>query len=179
MDALPLAYTPHPAMRTAATPKYVSPEVRRSESSQGLAVGAAAGLVLLGSACLLASPSSSPEIAPIEVTARPFASRETAALRPVEAPAPVEARSASPLPFAGDALGPEPEPVAAPVAAAPRVRHVLTSFDGSREMSNGVSDPGVARNAVAAAASAPRRFAPAPVVWNRPLNWVSTHKQGL
>lgn len=177
MDALPLAYTPHPAMRTAATPKYVSPEVRRSESSQGLAVGAAAGLVLLGSACLLASPRSSPEIAPVEVATRPFAVREAAPVRPAEVPAPAEIRAASPLPFAGDALGPEPEPAAAPVAAAPRVRHVLTSFDGTREMSNGVSGSGVARNAVAAAA--PRRFAPAPVVWNRPINWVSTHKQGL
>lgn len=186
MDALDLAYVPHPAMSSLSAPS--APD-RREKETVGLAAAAVASLALIGAGAVLASPrvTEAPEAA--VSGARPFERRESSAIQasalampsaPVLAgaePAPVELRAASPAPILGD-LGPEPEPpAAAAVSASPREVHVLTSFDGATTMSDG---PVITRAAPSpaprrAAAPARRSFARAPVVWNRPLNWISTH----
>lgn len=177
MDALELAYTPHPALNPRATRMAVAGPARRVDAARGLASAAVASLALFGAAAVLASPRGSQASAPVENAARPFESRAAAAVRPAAEPAPMEARAASPLPFAGDILGPEQEEavVMPSVASAPREQHVLTSFDGTRTMTDGPSDDGAAPGD----AAAQRVFAPAPVVWNHPVQWISVHKQGL
>lgn len=184
MDALDLAYTPHPAFRTRMTAPAAAPS--RENATRGLAVAAVASLALIGGTALTAAPRASEAPEAVAAESRPFARRETpapvsvdsvpapalAALSiPAAAPAPVESRPASPLPLAGDLLGSEPDqPATMTISASPQEQHVLTSFDGTRTLSNG---PVIVQ---VAAAHAPRRaLARAPVVWNRPLNWVSTH----
>ncbi|MDD5304614.1 MAG: hypothetical protein PHS14_16080 [Elusimicrobia bacterium] len=188
MDALELAYTPHPAARPRVTPMAVSGSSRRAEGTRGLAAAAVASLALIGSTALMAFPrgTQAPESVPTE--ARPFERRETApasALAMTSArvaitaePTPVETRAASPLPLAGDALGPEPDAAAAQavVASAPREQHVLTSFDGARTMTDG---PVIVRADAPSAEPQRRAFPPSPVVWNHPVQWISVHKQGL
>lgn len=189
MDALELAYTPHPAMRPRVSLTAPAAPRRREQETAGLAVAAVASLALIGAGAVLASPrlSAAPETAAGD--ARPFERREevrssapdlTMPAAPIALsaePTPVETRSASPAPLLGD-LAPEPEPAATvTMSASPREQHVLTSFDGTRTMSDG---PVIVRAAPAApaarsAAPARRSFSRAPVVWNRPLNWISTH----
>lgn len=188
MDALELAYTPHPAFRTRmAAPAAAAPSCREN-TTRGLAVAAVASLALIGGAALTAAPRASGAPETVASEARPFARREAPAAVSLEAvpapalaalsvpaaasaPAPVESRPASPLPLAGDILGSEPEqPATMTISASPREQHVLTSFDGTRTLSNG---PVIVQ---VASAQPPRRaLARAPVVWNRPLQWVSTH----
>ncbi|MDP3544028.1 MAG: hypothetical protein Q8T11_16300 [Elusimicrobiota bacterium] len=177
MDVLELAYTPHPAFRKRMTAPSAASSCREN-TTRGLAVAAVASLALIGGTALTAAPraSEAPEIS--ASGSRPFARREAAPASasaflpmPVSSdPTPVETRSASPAPLLGD-LGPEPEPAAVmTISASPREQHVLTSFDGTRTMTNG---PAIV---TVASAHPPRRaLARAPVVWNRPLNWVSTH----
>lgn len=178
MDALELAYTPHPAFRTRMTPPAAAAPSCRENTTRGLAVAAVASLALIGGAALTAAPRASGAPETVASEARPFARRETpsaisldAVPAAASAPAPVESRPASPLPLAGDILGSEPEqPATMTISASPREQHVLTSFDGTRTLSNG---PVIVQ---VASAQPPRRaLARAPVVWNRPLNWVSTH----
>lgn len=180
MDALELAYTPHPAIRTRvslAAPAASSP---RQKETAGLAVAAVASLALIGAGAVLASPRVTEAPETVASDARPFESRAAAAAylpMPVSAdPTPVETRAASPAPLLGD-LGPEPEPaVSASIAYAPREQHVLTSFDGTRTLTDG---PMITRASAQAAAPEPRAFRPAPVVWNAPIQWISVHKAGL
>ncbi|MBI2385702.1 MAG: hypothetical protein HYV14_06780 [Elusimicrobia bacterium] len=188
MDALELAYTPHPAMRTRVSLMApIAPSCREKETA-GLAVAAVASLALIGAGAVLASPRVPETPETVAGEARPFERREAAqaaapasafAPMPLQAePTPVETRSASPAPLLGD-LGPEPEPepaVSASIAYAPREQHVLTSFDGTRTLSDG---PVITRAAAPAAAPEPRPFRPAPVVWNAPIQWISVHKAGL
>lgn len=186
MDALELAYTPHPAFRTRMTAPAAAAPSCRENTTRGLAVAAVASLALIGGTALTAAPRASVSPEAVASEARPFARRETpaavsleavpapalAALSvPAAAPAPVESRPSSPLPLAGDILGSEPDqPATMTISASPQEQHVLTSFDGTRTMSNG---PVIVH--VASAHSPRRALARAPVVWNRPLNWVSTH----
>lgn len=191
MDALELAYTPHPAMRTRVSLNAPSAPSCREKETAGLAVAAVASLALIGAGAVLASPAVTEAPETVAGEARPFERREAAqaaALTPSAPasaflpmplsadPTPVETRSASPAPLLGD-LGPEPEPAApASVAYAPREQHVLTSFDGTRTLSDG---PVITRVAAQTAAPEPRPFRPAPVVWNAPIQWISVHKAGL
>lgn len=188
MDALELAYTPHPAMRTRVSLNAPSAPSSREKETAGLAVAAVASLALIGAGAVLASPAVTEAPETLASEARPFERREAAqaaSLTPASAflpmpvsaePTPVETRTASPAPLLGD-LGPEPEPAAsASVAYAPREQHVLTSFDGTRTLSDG---PVITRAAAQTAASEPRPFRPAPVVWNHPVQWISVHKAGL
>jgi len=189
MDALELAYTPHPAMRTRVSLNAPSAPSCREKETAGLAVAAVASLALIGAGAVLAAPSVTPAPETVAGDARPFERREAAqaaaAATPASAylpmpvsaePTPVETRAASPAPLLGD-LGPEPEPAAsASIAYAPREQHVLTSFDGTRTLSDG---PVITRVVAQAAAPAPRPFRPAPVVWNAPIQWISVHKAGL
>lgn len=178
MDALELAYTPHPAFKSRmSAPASAAPSCR-DNTTRGLAVAAVASLALIGGAALTSAPrtSEAPETAASD--ARPFARREASpaaasAFLPMPVPAaptPIETRSASPAPLLGD-LGPEPQPAAVvTISASPREQHVLTSFDGTRTMTNG---PAIVT--VASAQPPRRRLTRAPVIWNRPLNWVTTH----
>lgn len=186
MDALDLAYTPHPAFRTRMTAPVSAAPSCRDNTTRGLAVAAVASLALIGGTALTAAPRASEAPEAVAAESRPFARRESPAAvsvdavpapvlaalsAPAAAPAPVEARPSSPLPLAGDILGSEPEqPATMTISASPREQHVLTSFDGTRTMSNG---PVIVQ--VASAAPQRRALARDPVVWNRPLNWVSTH----
>jgi len=182
MQDLELAYTPHPAHRHKEKPMAVVGATRREAQSGGLAVAAAAVLTLAGTGALMSGArGGEPAYAPIASEARPFEARpaEARALEPRLAaaqPSAVELRPSSPVPFAGDALGSQataatPEPPAAYVPA--REQHVLTSFDGTRTMSDGPT--------IVAAASSPAPRGPmyAPVVWNNPVKWISVHKAGL
>jgi hypothetical protein len=184
MDALELAYTPHPAMRTRVSLTAAPAPSCREKETAGLAVAAVASLALFGAGAMLASPRVAEAPETVAGEARPFERREAAQAAaaaslpmPVSAdPAPIETRAASPAPLLGD-LGPEPEPaVSASVAYAPREQHVLTSFDGTRTLTDG---PVITRAAAQTAAPEPRVFRPAPVVWNAPIQWISVHKAGL
>ena len=188
MDALELAYTPHPAMRTRVSLNAPSAPSCREKETAGLAVAAVASLALIGAGAVLASPAVTEAPETVAGEARPFERRgavQADALAPASAflpmpvsadPTPVETRSASPAPLLGD-LGPEPEPAAsASIAYAPREQHVLTSFDGTRTLSDG---PVLTRAPAQTAAAEPPPFRPAPVVWNHPVQWISTHKAGL
>jgi len=185
MDALELAYTPHPAMRPRVSLMAPSAPSGREKETAGLAVAAVASLALIGAGAVMASPRVTEAPETVASEARPFERRDASPAAapaylpmPVSAePTPVETRSASPAPLLGD-LGPEPEPAAsASVAYAPREQHVLTSFDGTRTLSDG---PVITRAAAqTAAAPEPRPFRPAPVVWNAPIQWISVHKAGL
>jgi hypothetical protein len=179
MDALELAYTPHPASKRRVTPMAVVGSTHRADGTRGLAAAAVTSLAMFGAVALLASPrgSAADPVSPIANSAPAFEARAAAPVRPAAEPAPVENRSSSPLPFAGDSLGAEPVPPPAPAYAAAREQHVLTSFDGSRTMTDG---PTIARADAARDAEQQRRaFTPAPVVWNHPVEWISVHKQGL
>ena len=190
MDALELAYTPHPAMRPRVSLMAPSAPSSREKETAGLAVAAVASLALIGAGAVLASPAVTAAPETVAGDARPFERRDAAGVSAAAPdlampssrialsadPVPVETRSASPAPLLGD-LGPEPEPAAsASVAYAPREQHVLTSFDGTRTLSDG---PVITRAAAQTAAAEPRPFRPAPVVWNAPIQWISVHKAGL
>lgn len=181
MQDLELAYTPHPAHRQKAKPMSVVGATRREAQSGGLAVMAATVLTLAGTGALMSGARGAESFPAVASEARPFEARPAEALaaapvRPAASPSAVELRPSSPLPFAGDALG--PEPVAAPQAQAAfvpaREQHVLTSFDGTRTMSDGPTL--VASGPSPVAQSAPLY---APVVWNNPVRWISVHKEGL
>lgn len=191
MDALELAYVPHPAMRPRVSPMAPSAPERREKQTAGLAVAAVASLAMIGSAALLAAPRGTPAPETVPGESRPFERRDAAAAEaaapdlampsapiPLSSdPTPIETRSASPAPLLGDlASEPEPEPeAAATISASPREQHVLTSFDGTRTLSDGPVITRAAAPAARSAAPSRRAFARAPVVWNRPLNWISTH----
>lgn len=135
----------------------------------------AGSLAVLTFASLMGSARGPMNGASAAGAARPFASRAESSVRPAEALVAVETRPSSPLPFAGAEFEPEPRPAPEPaVAALPRERHELTSFDGTRTM----SDSGTTLNAEPAPA-APRPWAPAPVVWNNPIRWIGVHQNGL
>jgi hypothetical protein len=177
MDALELAYTPHPAAKRRVAPMAVVGSARGAEGTRGLAAAAVTSLAMFGAVALLASPrgSAADSVAPISNSAPAFEARAAAPVRPAAEPAPVESRASSPMPFAGDSFGEEPVPPPAPAYVAAREQHVLTSFDGTRTMTDG---PTIVR----AAADEPqqrRAFSPAPVVWNHPVQWISVHKAGL
>lgn len=191
MQDLELAYTPHPAFRQKSKPMAVVGATRREAQSGGLAVVAATVLTLAGTGALLSGTRGVESASAVASAARPFEARPSEArayearpaealaaapVRPAAEPSAVELRPSSPLPFAGDALGPAPEPASGPVPAyAPaREQHVLTSFDGTRTLSDGPT-------LVASGPSPVARSAPlyAPVVWNNPVRWISVHKEGL
>lgn len=183
-----LAYTPHPAHRRKALPTAVVGVTRREAQSGGIAMAAAAVLTLAGTGALMSGSAAAESSYPAVATeARPFEARpaEARALeaRPAEAAAPVrlaaqpsavELRPSSPLPFAGDALGPDPAAAPGFSFSPAREQHVLTSFDGTRTMADGPT-------IVAAGPSPSARREPmhAPVVWNNPVKWISVHKEGL
>ena len=179
MDALELAYTPHPALNPRATRMSVAGPARREDGTRGLAAAAVTSLAMFGAVALLASPrgSAADSAAPIADSTPVFEARAAVPVRPAAEPAPAENRASSPMPFAGDALGAEPVPPPAPAYAAAREQHVLTSFDGTRTMTDG---PAIVRADVVRDAEPQRRaFPPAPVVWNHPVQWISVHKAGL
>jgi hypothetical protein len=175
------------AKRSYFLPYIISPETGRSSLTSYAVVVAnrtsklmaltAASAMLVGTGALLDVSQASAAFSPSVPSERVFASRSAAPVRPADVPVPVELRPTSPMPYAGGALldSPEPEAELSPRVAppAPRERHELTSFDGSRTLSDsGTLEP-------SQALPAPHVFAPAPVVWNNPLRWIGVHQNNL
>lgn len=190
-----LAYTPHPAARRTSRMASVSGAARRENRSNGLAVMAVSALTLAGSAAMLsgsvgvgaasiAAVSTQSDAAPAferRAAAPAGAAAEPAPVRPADQPAPVEMRTSSPLPFAGDALGPNLAPEPAAFGGAGREQHALTSFDGNRTLTDGptIVAAGPSPSSFPDPSARPTAFPYAPVVWNNPIKWIGVHKEGL
>ncbi len=185
MDALPLAYTPHPAAKPKTTPMAVAGGAQRERGGGGLAILAGAAMTVMGTVALssvIATPVTERPLAPISVENVParasFETRTTRAVLPAAEPSPVELRPSSPLPIAGEEIATNSAAAAmnAPQALQKTQQfHSLTSFDNTMEMTSG-SAQGQAQPQQMVADN--HYVAPPPVVWNRPLHWIQTNDLG-
>ena len=179
-----LAYTPHPALKARVSVLAASPRGGKQSSERGIAAFA---VTAVAAASVMMAMQGAPRenSAQAAEPAHTFAARPAAAEASSYRPAPVETsvgvenRATSPAPFLSDASGSAAD-VAAPAAAylnptapalasTPQFRS-LTSFDEKTELTSGQAS---------AQQQSVRPFAPAPVVWNHPVQWIAVHQAGL